>query len=131
MERMRPKTEAKRDKKASPLIRKEINAQIAKLAEDGSALVFVEAALLVETGSYKDYDLLWVVSCTMDLQLARLMHRDNSTLAQAQSFVATQAPQAEKKSVADLILWNNGEVDALRNQVSKGLSDLPSSAPEI
>src|SRR5689334_16907586 len=44
-------------------------------ADDAHAIVVVEAAILIETGSYKKYDKLIVVVCSEDQQMERAMRR--------------------------------------------------------
>ena len=49
---------------------------IAEIAQtDPQAIVVVEAAILVETGSYKRFDRLIVVVCTPEQQMERAMKR--------------------------------------------------------
>ena len=65
------------------------------------AIVIIEAALMIETGSYKRFDKLVVVYCEPELQLARLMERNQLPREQAQARIAAQLPSAEKLKYAD------------------------------
>ena len=75
------------------------------------------AALLVETGSYKLYDALWVVSCAADTQLARLMARQGIGEAEARRWIDSQLPLAEKEAVATHVIHNDGDLAGLEAAV--------------
>jgi dephospho-CoA kinase len=115
--------DARRDLEAitHPLIRQAIGEQLIHLAGAGHDLAFVEAALLVETGGYRLYDGLWVVSCSPDLQRDRLMQRDGASEADARALIAAQAPMAQKEAVATRILRNDGDTESLRARVTEAV----------
>lgn len=96
-----------------PLIREEIEARLTGLESGGAAVAVVEAALMVETGSFRFYDQLIVVSCQPEVQLKRLMARENLSEEQAKQWLATQLPLARKEAVATCIIRNDGELEAL------------------
>jgi dephospho-CoA kinase len=81
--------------------------------EDAHGIGIVDAALMIETGSYKRFDKLIVVHCRAELQLERLVKRDGLSVAEAGRRIAAQMPQEEKKKFADyLIDTSNGFADA-------------------
>lgn len=81
--------------------------------EDAQGIGIVDAALMIETGSYKRFDKLIVVHCRAELQLERLVKRDGLTVAEAGRRIAAQMTQEEKKKFADyLIDTSNGFADA-------------------
>jgi dephospho-CoA kinase len=104
-----------------PRIAAAMAAELASLAAAGTPLAFVEAALMVETGSYKHYSALWVVSCSASRQLARLMARDRVTEGAARAIVAAQLPLADKEAVADVVIRNDGTYDELAAAVGAAL----------
>jgi dephospho-CoA kinase len=85
-----------------------------------SLLVFV-IPLLFEAQMTDLVTEIWVVSCSEQQQLARLMQRNNLTLEQAQARIHSQMPIAEKVARADIILDNNSTEDALLKQVDLAL----------
>ena len=95
-----------------------IAASIATWLEDqrtkGVTAAVVEAALMVETGSYRRYDALLVVTCRPETQLDRLIHRDGHTEAEARALIATQLPLAAKEAVATALIRNDGTAEDLR-----------------
>jgi dephospho-CoA kinase len=81
--------------------------------EDSSGIGIIDAALMIETGSYKRFDKLIVVHCRAELQLERLVKRDGLSVAEAGRRIAAQMPQEEKKKFADyLIDTSNGFAEA-------------------
>jgi dephospho-CoA kinase len=89
------------------------------IAEAGHKLAVYEAALLVETGVYKGLDSLIVVSCSLETQLRRLMARDGLSSSDAAARIASQLPLAEKLSVADYVVENSGDLQALSDKATE------------
>jgi dephospho-CoA kinase len=87
-----------------------------EMAEAGHAYVLREAALLVETGSYKLLDKLIVVSAPLELRIERVMARDNCSREAVLSRIDKQLPEAEKLKLADFVIQNDG-VQSLVPQV--------------
>lgn len=99
-----------------PRIYEHIAASLDALSAKGHPFAFVEAALMVETGSYRLYPALVVVTCSPERQLARLVARDGGTEEEARRLVAAQLPLAEKEKVATYLIRNDGSLDDLRAQ---------------
>lgn len=97
-----------------PEIRAAIGGQLAALAAAGARVAVVEAALMIETGSHRQYDAVLVVTCTPEAQLRRLVERDGHDEAAARALIATQLPLAEKERAATVVIRNDGDRDALR-----------------
>jgi dephospho-CoA kinase len=114
-----------------PAIKKRIRQLITDIGhDDAGALVIVDAALLVETGMYRDYDRLVVVAADENVQLARLMRRDRCSLKAAQRRLRSQLPLASKMRVADYVINNQGSLAQTRRQTRmlfKLLCALPST----
>lgn len=60
---------------------------------------------------------IWVVSCSEQQQLERLMRRNNLTLEQAQARIMSQMPITEKIARADVVLDNSSTLEVLLKQV--------------
>ena len=105
-----------------PRIREEILRRIADFAAAGAPKIAVEAALMVETGSYRLYDKLVVVSCRPETQLRRLMSRQSFGEEEARRWLAAQLPLAEKERLADVVIDNDGGPEALPAQISAALA---------
>jgi dephospho-CoA kinase len=77
--------------------------------------------LLFEAGLTDQVTEIWVVACTPDQQRQRLMARNGLSLEQAKARIASQMPLAEKVALADVVLDNSGDVNALFRQVDQAL----------
>jgi len=73
-------------------------------AHDPQGIGIIDAALMIETGSYRRFDKVIVVHCRSELQLERLVTRDGLTVAEAERRIAAQMPQAEKKKYANYLI---------------------------
>jgi dephospho-CoA kinase len=91
--------------------------RIAAFAAQGESVAVVSAALMVESGSWRNYAGLAVVTCPPEVQLARLLARDGTTEAEARARVESQLPQSEKTVLASVVLNNSTDLAALRGQV--------------
>lgn len=78
--------------------------------------VFVEAALLIESGIHKNLDGLVVAWCTPEQQLARLLARGLSE-PEARRRIAAQLPVEEKLLLATEKIDCSGSLDETRRQV--------------
>ncbi|HEY3839225.1 MAG TPA: dephospho-CoA kinase [Bryobacteraceae bacterium] len=76
-------------------------------AADPDALIVYEAAILIETGLYRNYDRLILVVCTMEQQIERAMSR-GLTREEAQARLSSQLPLEEKRKFADYVIDTSG-----------------------
>ena len=117
---------ARRDLEAitHPPIIAETLRRVSALATAGHALAIVSAALMVESGSYKGYAGLLVVTCDEQQQLKRLMARDGLDEQQARARIDSQLSQSEKAAAADFVIDNSGSSAELEAQVETWLGGL-------
>jgi dephospho-CoA kinase len=84
-----------------PMIRKEEANLVELLADTGQGRIAVSnAALLIETGIYRDYHRVVVVHCAPEVQLDRIMKRDGLPEDEARARIAAQMDTREKLKVA-------------------------------
>jgi dephospho-CoA kinase len=69
--------------------------------------VLKEAALLFESTSYKMCDYSILVTAPLDMRIARVTKRDNSTRAEVEAREAKQFTEAKKRELADYIIEND------------------------
>jgi dephospho-CoA kinase len=95
-----------------PVIRREeeLIAEIGR--RDARAIAVVEAAILIETGSYKRFDKLILVVCNEDQQFERAMRRGGATREEVLARLRWQMPLAEKRQHADYVIDTSGEKEA-------------------
>lgn len=104
-----------------PLVRAGVDDWLGTLGPRSIAVV--EAALLVEAGSWRRYDLLAVVWCEPEQQLERALGRGLSD-ARAHALIAAQAPLAEKRARADVVIDNSGTIERLDADVARAWNEI-------
>ncbi|MDP2313086.1 MAG: dephospho-CoA kinase [Pseudomonadota bacterium] len=102
-----------------PRIWERMERWLAERAHEGAPVAVVEAALMVETGSYRRYDALLVVSCAPAVQRARLAAREGYDPATVERWLATQMPLADKEAVADAVIHNDTSAAVLAAEVDR------------
>ena len=75
--------------------------------------------LLVEKSLGSQVDRVLVVDCEEDLQIKRLQARDGSTLEQARAILNAQVSRAARLKAALDVIKNDGDMSAVRDQVSE------------
>jgi dephospho-CoA kinase len=91
-----------------PVMRREAEWLARVAAEDPHGIAVVEAAILIETGSYKRLDKLIVAACDAEQQLQRSMKRDGATREEVLARLSRQMPLAEKLAFADFVIDTAG-----------------------
>ena len=100
---------------------------IAKIAQtDPAAIVVVEAAILVETGSYRRFERLIVVVCTVEQQVERAMKRGAYSKEEVLARLSRQLPLEEKVRVADYVIDTSGTKEHTLEQVTSVYKSLRS-----
>lgn len=95
-----------------PLVYREIDRRTEAFAsERGQGIVVVDAALMIETGSYRRYDRIVVAHCPPEVQLRRVMKRDGLTEDEALRRIRAQAPLQEKIDLADYTIETSGTLE--------------------
>ena len=113
-----PELLAKLNALVHPPVRARERALAAEFAckhPDGIAVT--EAAILVETGSYKDYDRLIVAVCRPEQQIERSMERDGLSREEVLHRLSRQMPLEEKVKYADFIIDTSGSKENTLQQV--------------
>ena len=107
-----------------PRIAAAADARLGALGSDGHRLALYEATLLVESGRWRDFDGLIVVTASTETQLVRTMARDGLSRAQAEARLRAQLPTEEKVRVATYVIDNDGARAATEAQVEALLTKL-------
>ncbi len=85
------------------------------LSRDAKAIVVYEAAILIETGGYKELEKLIVVYCTMEQQIEHALHR-GEPLDAVMARLSHQMPLEAKRKFADYVIDTSGTKDATLQQ---------------
>jgi len=84
-------------------------------AREPKGIAVVEAAILIETGSYKRFDKLILVTCREEQQVERALRRAGAREADIRARLDRQMPLAGKLKYADFVIDTSGEKgDTLR-----------------
>lgn len=102
-----------------PEIRKAIEAEIARWRKKKAEWVVVDAALLFESGLYKEMDKNLLVRINPAVQLKRLMKRDRLPEPQAWARILAQMPSAQKEKLADWTVDNSFSRATTKRQALK------------
>ncbi|HEX8247716.1 MAG TPA: dephospho-CoA kinase [Pyrinomonadaceae bacterium] len=84
--------------------------------ESPAAIAVIDAALMIESGSYARFDKLIVVWCEPETQIERLMARNGLSREAALQRIKAQMPQEEKKRFADFLINTTEGFEAARRQ---------------
>jgi dephospho-CoA kinase len=107
-----------------PLIQQASAARLADLAGEGHPLAIYEAALLVESGRWNEFDGLIVVTASPERQIERAVTRGGLSREEAEARVKAQLPSAEKARVATYVIDNDGALAETERQVEAVLGKL-------
>ncbi|MCB1042486.1 MAG: dephospho-CoA kinase [Acidobacteria bacterium] len=110
-----------------PLIRQEIERQVADFEAQGEQLVFVEAALMIEAGTSHKYDHVILVTAPLDERLRRLADRDSMPRDQAEMLISRQWTDEQKIPFADSIIENGSNLDELHMAIDYVLNTITST----
>jgi dephospho-CoA kinase len=78
--------------------------------------------LIYETNTQHLYDEVWLVYASHATQIARLCHNRGLTPQQAEARLAAQWPIESKRTLATVVIDNDGDLEALHRQVAKVLA---------
>jgi dephospho-CoA kinase len=107
-----------------PKIKENILKKVEKYKTQGKKIVAIDAALLIEDNYLPYIDKLILVTCKKDIQIKRIIARDNCTEKEAISRINSQMSQEDKAKFADYIIDNSGSFENLEQQVLEIISVL-------
>ena len=82
-------------------------------------VVVVEAIKLIESGTYQICDSIWVVTCTREQQIERLIAKRGLAIADAERRVDAQTGFAETLAHANVVIDASGSLEITRFQVDE------------
>ncbi len=99
-----------------PLIGRET---MARAAAAGGPYQLLVVPLLFETGMDRLVDRVLVVDCPPQIQLERLISRDNESPESGRRILDAQMDRAERLGRADDVIVNDGDLDSVRDAVTR------------
>ncbi len=97
-----------------PIIKNKIRINIDNLKKQNKEIVVIDGALLIEANYIDLLDKLIVIKCSEEIQIDRIIKRDNCTINEAISRIKSQMSQTEKISYADYVIDNSSDEDKLK-----------------
>jgi dephospho-CoA kinase len=82
-------------------------------------LIVKEAAVLIESGAYKQMDLILLIVSDFENRIKWVVNRDQSNFDEVQKRMSHQLNDFEKKKYANFVLTNNASIEDLENKVVK------------
>jgi dephospho-CoA kinase len=103
-----------------PEVIRQILAELAKIEDETpEARVIVDASVMIESGFYRSFQYLIVVSCQPEQQRERLKARGNLLEEQVRRRIASQIPLEQKAKFADWVIDNSGSLNDTRMRVDR------------
>ena len=97
------------------------------LKQQKAKFIIKEAAILFESGAYKNVDKVVLVSCPLSIRVQRVALRDSLSKEEIMKRVNNQMIQSEKAALSDYIIDNKYSIESLQKQVDEVYSSILSS----
>jgi len=113
-----------------PEVRKAAEAERRKLEAAGAPFAIYEIPLLFEKNLEENFDLVITVAVSPQIQIDRLMARQNPgqkaplDREAAEARIASQLSQDHKIQRSDYVIWNDSDLNHLRTQTDRVVRDL-------
>ena len=113
-------------KKLEALTHPKIKSEILNLfnKHKNDKFIFVSVPLLYEAGFDDIFDKVLVIKVEDNIQLERLMKRNNLTKDEALIRINSQMPQSEKENRADYIISNNSTLENLESEIKNFIASI-------
>ncbi|HUP03921.1 MAG TPA: dephospho-CoA kinase [Bryobacteraceae bacterium] len=99
-----------------PVLRREEALMAAFAAEHPRGIAVVEAAILIEAGTYGRFDRMVVVTCDEEQQFERAMRRPGAVESDVRARLRRQMPLEEKRKYAHFVIDTSGEKEETLRQ---------------
>ena len=108
-----------------PAVRKRALRQLAEIGgRDPHAIAVYVAAILIESGAWREMDKMIVVSCERAQQIERAMHRPGAVESGVLARLESQMPLEKKLTFADYVVDTSGTKEDTLRQTAKVYEDL-------
>ena len=92
-----------------PVFRREDELMAEFAAREPRGIAVVEAAILIETGSWRRYDRIVLVTCREDQQVERALRREGASESDVNARLSRQMALEEKRKYAHFVIDTSGE----------------------
>ena len=100
-----------------PVVRDRFQQELERRSHEPVVVLMIP--LLFEAGLESLCSEIWLVDCTPEQQLTRMMQRDGLTEEEAQARLLAQWPLSRKRDLADVVIDNGGSPNDLAAAVSR------------
>lgn len=107
-----------------PKIKQKILSKVEEYKNQGEKIVVIDAALLIEDDYIPYIQKLILITCRKEIQINRIIARDNCTKEEAISRINSQMSQEERVKFADYIIDNSNSFEELQKKVLEIISVL-------
>lgn len=105
-----------------PLIKEEKERQLEELKNE--ELIVYDCPLLFETGEDKTVDTVLLITTDENIRLERVKNRDKLTEDEIKRRIQSQKDEDYKLNNSDIVLYNNGTLEDLKNSLSLALKEI-------
>ncbi|MFI3229411.1 MAG: dephospho-CoA kinase [Bacillota bacterium] len=105
--------------KLNELAHPRIFAEVKRISDAQSGVMFVENPLIISTNSADLFDEIWCVLSDKEERLVRLQKRDNVSQQEAERTMLAQSAEERAHEIADVIITNRGDKEALAGEVKR------------
>lgn len=81
--------------------------------------VFVDAALLFETGFSDEMDEVWIITADKEVRMRRVIKRDDTDEEKVIARMNVQMEDEEKTKMADVVIDNSGDKEELFEKIEE------------
>jgi len=107
-----------------PVLTKLIKKKINELKRKKVKYAILDAAILIEANWHKLVDEVWVVYTDPEIQLERLIKRENYSIEEAKNRINAQLSIEEKLKYADKIINNSYDWERTKEQIDNILKEI-------
>jgi dephospho-CoA kinase len=100
-----------------PEVRKRMNNQVEAARARGEQVIVLDIPLLFESKLTHMVEKTILVYVDRDIQLNRLMERNDLSLEDAEARISSQMPLSDKVALADAVINNNGSISETKKQL--------------
>lgn len=111
-----------------PWMRQTMERRLDAIRAEGTPVVVLEAAVLIEANWVPIVDVVWLVTVTPEIARQRIVSRNGLSEEQAQARIDAQLRNEERARHAQVIIENNGTLEALRTRVLEAWEKLATGA---
>lgn len=103
-----------------PIIIKRVN----EMASQADGRVFLDVALLIQSGMHKTVNYVWLVTADLDTRIQRVIKRDNTDEQSVLRRIENQLSDSQMSDFADEIIENNSSLCELHKRIDELLGSL-------